>query len=195
MAQCLLMIRHGEKPTNGDSGVDAEGRATPSGLTPRGWQRAGALAVVLGPNSSTGHSALPRPAALVAPAYPEPAHRPYLTLLPLAQLLGRSIETRYAVDADPAQIAASLLASDAAVVLLCWEHRRLVDIAHAVAARGRVANADDIPRVWPDHRFDLVWRFDLDVATRAWTFVALDQRLLAGDQISDGPNHEPRPAE
>ena len=37
------MIRHGEKPSHGDTGVDAQGNANPCGLIPRGWERAGAL--------------------------------------------------------------------------------------------------------------------------------------------------------
>ena len=45
MATSITCMRHGEKPDkHGDeTGVDARGAPDPRGLTPRGWQRAGAL--------------------------------------------------------------------------------------------------------------------------------------------------------
>jgi broad specificity phosphatase PhoE len=40
-----MFIRHGEKPQpGGDAGVNANGTIDDESLTPRGWQRAGALA-------------------------------------------------------------------------------------------------------------------------------------------------------
>jgi hypothetical protein len=40
--------------------------------------------------------------------------------------------------------------------------------------------ADGIPPVWPGHRFDLVWVFDLN-ADGTWSFVQAPQLLLPGD--------------
>src|ERR1700692_580787 len=136
----LLMIRHGEKPSHGDTGVDAQGNANPCGLIPRGWERAGALVTLFAPNGTTLSSALPLPGALVSPRYSEPVHRPGLTLLPLSQRLGLAIRSERPVGCHPAKVVKSLLAMEAGVVLLCWEHDHLVTIAGAVAAAVPVAN-------------------------------------------------------
>ena len=177
----LLLIRHGEKPFRGCQGVDAQGKANPDGLIPKGWERAGALVTLFAPNGTTVHSALPTPGALVSPQYSGLVHRPYLTLIPLSQRLKITIVSSHDVDAHPAKIARSLLATESAVVLVCWEHEHLVNIAGAIAAAVTMANPGDRPASWPGNRFDVIWRFDLDEQTRSWTFASLDQQLLAGD--------------
>lgn len=183
----LLMIRHGEKPSGGGRGVDEQGKASPSGLTPRGWARAGALVTLFAPNSTTFNAALPCPGALVTPRYSERRHRSYLTVLPLSQRLGLAIRAAHAVDAHPTKVVKSLLATDAAVVLVCWEHNHLAKIARAVPGAVPVANPADVPPSWPRDRFDVIWRFDLNEQTGQWTFRSLDQQLLAGDLFSDEP--------
>jgi hypothetical protein len=177
----LLMIRHGEKPSNGDLGVDEQGNANPAGLIPKGWARAGALVTLFAPNRTTLNSTLPSPGALVSPKYSQPVHRPYFTLLPLSQRLGVTILSEHAVDDDATQIVSSLLAIETAVLLVCWEHEHLVNIVGAMARTVPVANRADVPTSWPDDRFDVIWRFDLDEQTGTWTFGSLDQQLLAGD--------------
>jgi hypothetical protein len=177
----LLMIRHAEKPTGNNVGIDETGNSDPDGLIPRGWERAGALVTLFAPNGRTVSSVFPSPSALVSPKYPQPGHRPYYTLLPLSQRLGMTILSEDAVDADPATIVNSLLAMEATVALVCWEHQHLVNIAAAVAAVVPVSNQADIPTAWPDDRFDVIWRFDLSTETGKWTFSSLDQKLLAGD--------------
>jgi len=177
----LLLIRHGEKPAKGDQGVDEQGRSHQDGLLPKGWERAGALVALFAPNAVTLQSALPSPCALICPRYTGPVHRSHLTLLPLSQRLGITIQSEHPVDAHPAKVARSLLAIESAVVLMCWEHEHLVNIAGAVAVAVPMANPADVPTFWPDDRFDLIWRFDRGERTLSWTFASLDQQLLAGD--------------
>jgi hypothetical protein len=177
----LLMIRHGEKPSHGDRGVDSHGDANPDGLIPKGWERAGALVTLFAPNGVTLSSTLPSPGALVTPQYSDPVHRPDLTVLPLSQRLGLKVLSEHPVDARPAKIVKSLLAIQADVVLMCWEHDHLVGIADAVSAAVPVANPADVPESWPGDRFDVIWRFDLDEQAGIWAFSSLDQQLLAGD--------------
>ena len=46
-----------------------------------------------------------------------------------------------------------------------------------------------VPQKWPGHRFDVVWVFDLDPASKTYSFTQVTQCLLAGDSdqpISDG---------
>lgn len=71
-------------------------------------------------------------------------------------------------------------------MLMCWERDHLVNTAAAVAAAVPVANPADVPMSWPDDRFDVIWRFDLDEQAGICTFGALDQQLLAGD-VSPAP--------
>jgi broad specificity phosphatase PhoE len=183
----LLLIRHGEKPRADGMGVDEHGNATPDGLTPQGWARAGALVTLFAPNSTTVNSALPSPGALVTPRYHKPVHRAYLTLLPLAQRLGMTILAEHPVDGHPAKIVKSLVAMDTGVVLLCWEHDHLVKIADAVARALPVTNPGDVPASWADDRFDMIWRFDRDEQTQTWAFGSHDQQLLAGDSYPSEP--------
>ena len=177
----LLMIRHGEKPSNHHRGVDEHGKDDPNGLVPRGWQRAGALIALFAPNGVTLNSGLPSPGALVTPKYAEPVHRPYLTLLPLSQRLQVMIQSDHAVDEHPRKIVNSLLAMQTSVVLVCWEHNHLVNIASAMAGTVPITNPGDVPTSWPDDQFDVIWRFDHDEQTGNWTFGSLRQQLLAED--------------
>jgi hypothetical protein len=177
----LLMIRHGEKPHHGDLGVDEQGNTNEDGLSPKGWERAGALVTLFAPNHTTLNSTLPSPGALVTPKYPKLVHRCYLTVRPLSQRLYVTILSEHVVDAHPTKIVSSLLEMETAVVLVCWEHEYLVNIVGAVARTVPVTNPGDVPTDWPDNRFDVIWRFDRDEHTGEWTFSSLDQQLLAGD--------------
>jgi hypothetical protein len=183
----LLMIRHGEKHSASGQGIDEHGKANPHGLIPKGWMRAGALVTLFAPNGPALTSPLPSPGALITPSYPKPVHRSYLTVLPLSRRLGVPILSEHAVDAHPATIVNSLLATDAAVVLVCWEHDHLVNIACAVAGAVPVTNPAEVPTSWPHDRFDVIWRFDRSAPRGEWTFGSLGQQLLDGDLFSGEP--------
>ena len=60
------------------------------------------------------------------------------------------------------------------VVLICWQHRRIPAIARLIAP-----GLADIPPVWPENRFDLLWI--LERIDDNWRFTRRAQRLLAGD--------------
>jgi hypothetical protein len=82
------------------------------------------------------------------------------------------------LDGREAQLAASILAADAGVSLVCWEHSRIPGIAaHIPFAPGGV-----VPTVWPGDRFDVIWSFTLAVGDAAtYDFTALPELLLPGD--------------
>jgi hypothetical protein len=176
----LCIIRHAEKPVGNDGGLDQDGNATPYGLTVRGWQRAGALAAAFAPNNTFLTSELPVPTALTAPSYPQPVHRPMLTLLPLSNRLAIPIQQPEPVDADPATIVGAVLALNAEAVVISWEHLHIPPLASAFAGHLAVTNANAIPASWPDDRFDLIWRFQQS-ADQSWTFGIVGQQLLARD--------------
>jgi hypothetical protein len=62
------------------------------------------------------------------------------------------------------------------VVLLCWEHHHIPDLARAIPT----VDATTIPTVWPDDRFDVVWTFTLNPTGR-YVFGQVPQQLLPGD--------------
>jgi hypothetical protein len=174
--QTVLMIRHGEKSTRAAGGIDETGASDPDGLTIVGWQRSGPLAALFAPNDTTLRSTLPVPGALICPHYGDEAkHRPYLTLLGVAGRLGLQPHHHLPVDTKPQKVVDEL-AFGVAVVLLCWEHGHLPDIARVLPG----INVSEVP-AWPADRFDVVWRFDQATDTR-YTFSQVPQQLLGGDR-------------
>ena len=164
MPTTIFIIRHGEKPQ--DQG-DVH-------LSPKGYQRAGALAALFDARHNGG--AYPALDALFAAANSEDSHRPVLTVKPLSAALGVEIDDRYA-DKDYGELAATLLEKgkyDGKVALICWHHGEIPALAGALEATG-------VPAKWPNERFDLVWRLDY-AGTAAPEFQLLPQLLLYGDK-------------
>jgi len=199
----IYLIRHGEKPPNppgpGDQpaavappgtaalGVDATGCVNDHSLTPRGWQRSGALAVFFGPAAGQDHS--PRvvpPSRVFAPDYGSPAesaqHRPHQTVEPLARRLGLAIETPVAKGAEADLVRRHLLQATDEHVLVCWEHEHLTGMIAALAQAVTIEPRPSPDLHWPDDRFDMVLvlaRADDRPAT--YRLVQLPQLLLDGD--------------
>src|SRR4051794_26723434 len=97
-ALTILIIRHAEKPENDHPewgpGLTSHGAPDPEALIIRGWQRAGSWAALFG--AHLGGPDYPQPAMIfaanpdcAADDHPEPSQRPYETILPLADRLGR----------------------------------------------------------------------------------------------------------
>jgi hypothetical protein len=65
------------------------------------------------------------------------------------------------------------------VVLTCWEHRHIPEIASSLpTVPGTV-----IPEKWSGDRFDVIWTFTLvpGSAPAQYTFGQIPQQLLSGD--------------
>ena len=179
----LVLIRHAEKPVDRAVGIDVAGAASGRCLTPRGWQRAGALATLFAPAIGDPRAPLTRPDRLYSPEYENDDrtvnHRTYETILPLAERLGIEIESPHK-EGREAKLARRILAEDGGTSLVCWEHTLLVAIASELPlADGSMP----VPAAWPGDRFDLVWLFELVTAETGprYTFLQLPQLLLAGD--------------
>lgn len=178
----LMMIRHAEKPL-GDKplGVRSMGDADAESLTPRGWQRAGALARFFAPvDGQLSHPALAKPAIIAASRVEKhgASRRPKQTVKPLAHLIGIDIDERFGKGHEAAMMA-DLLRRDG-VVLIAWEHE------HIPALVAAMPSPPAIPQRWPDDRFDLVWVFDAD-GNGGWRFTQVPQLLLAGDVAAPAP--------
>lgn len=180
MAAAIVLIRHGEKPAPGLQGVNVDGTASEHSLITRGWQRAGALARLLVPRPGQDPVAgLPVPEMLFA-ASPkaagadprEKSRREEETITPTADLIGIDASLEYGKGEEEA-VAARVRAS-AQPVLIVWEHENIPKLARAIAPEC------EIPTMWPDERFDMVWLFRPDTQG-GFSFVQIPQLLLAGD--------------
>mgnify|MGYP003584056171 CR=1 FL=1 len=175
---CILVIRHAEKPTPDDAvqGVDEAGRPDPNELSVIGWQRAGALAALLG-DQATLHKlglGLPRHLFAPCPTADKPSARSMRTLQPLADALGLPIRLDFAVGDERALAQAAAGLDD--WVLIAWPHEGIVKIAKELAAKEQ-----PLPDGWPSDRYDLMWLFS-GGPLGGMRFRQVPQQLLAGDR-------------
>ncbi len=186
-ASKVMVIRHAEKPVGNINGVDESGNQDPNSLIPQGWQRAGGL----GPLFGSSFGPLPTPTHIFAPnVFGTGSKRPFETITPLAARLGITI------DATPGGVAPGqyapadfgLMVPDAlacpGIVLIAWEHEFIPSLANLI-----LGNTTVVPQAWPAARFDVVWVFDLNPATNAYTFNQVPQMLLQGDLQSPIPSN------
>ena len=174
----IMLIRHAEKPSNSHSrGVTAQGRHDRESLSIRGWQRAGALAAFFAPvNDVFQHPAIATPQFLFAskPVRHEGSLRPLETITPLAEKLGLEINSDF-MKFEAEQMIESALACPG-VVLICWQHEYLPQLARLISGDERAATAH-----WSAHRFDKVWVFDKNETSNEYHYTPVPQSLLAGD--------------
>lgn len=174
-----MVLRHAEKPDK-DSipfGVTVDGKQSKESLEVRGWQRAGALANLFAPTD--GHfqnASLARPQFLFTsrPLKRKGSRRPIETITPLAEKLGAQINSDYQ-RADFEEMIEHVF-SCKGVVLICWQREYISDIAVHILGRSKIT-----PPEWPEHRFDLIWVFDLNRSSGKYTFKQVPQMLLAYD--------------
>jgi hypothetical protein len=182
MSNVLMLIRHAEKPLGAGPpfGVTDDGVVDPESLTPRGWQRAGALVRWFGGEGGPSGAGLPPPTRLFASqiAPQSSSRRPQQTLQPLAQSLRLPIDTSLP-KADISRLALAILAVEG-VVLVAWEHHLIPSLAAALTGQPSLT-----PGVWPDDRFDVVWVLERGSHGGTFQFRQVLQRVLAGD--SDQP--------
>jgi hypothetical protein len=180
MARSISLIRHGEKQI-GDAlpqGVSVDGNADTFSMTPRGWQRAGALVgLFVDRPDGSAPALLPTPTHLFASEVGPSSHsrRPEETLMPIAARLGLTIAESYLPD-QVVELANAIAACDGHV-LVAWEHKRIPLIAARL-----VADPSTVPKVWPDDRYDIVWIIEPDPDRGDLRLRQVPQSLLAGDR-------------
>jgi broad specificity phosphatase PhoE len=180
MPASISLIRHAEKQL-GDGpprGVSVDGTPDPESLTPRGWQRAGALiGLFVSRAGQHGTAPLATPDRLVASEVGPHSHsrRPVETLQPLSERLGLPLDEPFLAD-DLDHLVQAIQAMSGHV-LVAWEHKRIPRIANMLVGRG-----SSVPQVWPDGRFDLVWVLEPDSTSGGLRLRQVPQLLLAGDR-------------
>jgi hypothetical protein len=141
----ILLVRHAEKPDSG------------TGLAPLGQARAQAYAAYF-QNYAIGGNPV-KPQYIFAAADSDESHRPRLTMEPLAQALGLSIDDKHK-DKDYAKVADDLLTHpkyNGSNVLVCWHHGEILDLAAALgASAGTLPASSNWPAKWPGDVFGWV---------------------------------------
>lgn len=182
--QTITIIRHGEKPTgqkHSPLGVDERGKEQADSLTPRGWQRAGALAVLLGGRAVP--TPFLRPTILYTCGYPtDPqglTRRPRETITPLSLRLGLTIQVPVIKDHGADLATDYVLKESGQDVLICWEHHHIPPM---VAALAKALDIKEIPaagRLWPEDDFSTALIFSR--AGQGYDLRQVNQDVLSGD--------------
>ena len=171
----IMLIRHAEKPQDGEQAVNSVGQPDERSLSVTGWMRAGALVRYFAmPEPRNGHSRIVRPVHLLAARATDtrPSTRPSDTLQPLAQALGLKVDESWSSE-DPLPELAAQLRQLQGPVLVCWRHDTLPALANELLQRA------EGPERWPQHCFDMVWVIEQELLSR--TLAQVPQRLLPGD--------------
>jgi len=187
-----MVIRHGEKPASKHTapyGVDMKGNKDWYSLTVQGWQRAGALMKLFNPGTGPSPSILAVPTAIYASGFTEGegvkddisdsnSKRPMETITPLARRLGITPNLNYS-SGDEKRLVEEVM-QQSGVVLICWQHGAIHDIAHHLVKDAKTTSP--IPPPWPASRFDMVWVFTPPTSPDTiWGFVQVPEFLLSGD--------------
>ncbi|HEY3334315.1 MAG TPA: hypothetical protein VGK16_03685 [Candidatus Limnocylindrales bacterium] len=180
MPSVVMLLRHAEKPLGAGPpyGVTVDGTPDPESLTPRGWQRAGALVAlfVADPSDARGPR-LPTPTHLFASlvGLHSSSERPRETLIPLAERLGLAVDSRFRKE-ELAGLVRAVEATDG-IVLIAWEHRLIPSIATML-----VGDTSRVPQDWPDDRYDVVWVVEGDGPGDGRVLRQVPEMVLGGDQ-------------
>jgi hypothetical protein len=116
-----------------------------------------------------------RPDVVFATRQGKISNRPVETITPLAAALGLPINAGHE-DKDFTGLANHVLTHEKfedKVVLICWHHEKLPQLARALGV------PSPSPDPWPDPVFDRIWR--VDYVNGSTAFTNLPQRLLFGD--------------
>jgi hypothetical protein len=168
LPSAILIIRHGEKP--GDPSTDSP--TDGPDLSPRGYERAGALAPYV-------PATFGAPDFLFATQASAHSNRPAETITPLSLALKLEINSDYA-DGDYATLAGKLLADGTyagKLVLICWHHGNIPGLTQALGG------TPPVPK-WPGTVFDRVWQLNypaVQTADESLPVTNLAQKLLYGD--------------
>ena len=175
-----MFVRHGEKPGEGTKphGVNHHGEHDGHSLSVLGWTRAGALAGLFAHAPSTAHPHVVRPGRVIAtrPTEEAKSKREIHTAAPTANRLKLAIEDGH-THGNEAELVQEVLGRSEST-LVVWHHGTMAKIVRHFP----IVNLQDVPRHWPDERFDLIWVLVRQPGDElAYRFVVVPQMLLADD--------------
>jgi hypothetical protein len=176
-ANCTIyLIRHAEKPDSGP------------GLSPAGQERAQAYLVyfqnLLNPAGETIQWNY-----LFASRDSEASHRPFLTLLPMACAINKTIDSHVA-DKDYSELADEIQTNSDKYansnILICWHHGHILDLAECLGVKcSDLPPSSNWPKTWPDDVFGWVLQiyYREDGSLHHKETQAISQKLMYDDTI------------
>lgn len=185
-ALTVLIIRHAEKPDVAKPalgiGLTSEGVEDKHSLVIRGWQRVGAWTALFGAEMDRDDYPTPNIVYAANPDQPSSqdgshSRRPFETITPLCERVHVTPNTSHGVGDEAALVAE--VQQLAGVVLICWEHKRIVENILPAFTKGQML--PHLPSKWNGDRFDVVLRLDHPQPGVPWSFRQLFPRLLPGD--------------
>ena len=175
-----MFVRHGEKPGEGTKphGVNHHGEHDGHSLSVLGWTRAGAGPGLSAPAPARAppHAVRPGPTTPPRPTEGAKRKRELPPAAPTAKRLKLDIEDGH-THGNEAELAHEVLGR-AEPTLVVWHHGTMAKIIRHFP----LVNPEDVPKHWPDERFDLIWLLlRQDGEPLRYRFVAVPQMLLADD--------------
>jgi hypothetical protein len=134
------------------------------------------------PKGRSPTAPLATPTTVYASASADGSKRPLQTITPLAAKLKLVPVLDYSK--DQVRELARAVQAQRGVVLVCWQHEKLYDIATEIRKSAQPPSTT-IPPNWPEDRFDVVWILTPPTHTgRSWQCDQIPQLLLSGDEAS-----------
>ncbi|MBS1910486.1 MAG: flagellar basal body-associated protein FliL [Bacteroidetes bacterium] len=162
----VLMIRHAEKPDDpGDTGLAIAGQ-----------ERAQAY-VIYFQNITIGPAPV-RLNYLFAAADSAESQRPRLTIQPLSDAIGVSIDDKHS-DKDYQKVADDILQHskyDGSNILICWHHGEILQLAEALGVP-----ASSLPAQWPGDVFGWLLELNFDADGTLTVQPISSQKLMYDD--------------
>jgi hypothetical protein len=176
----IMIIRHGEKPADAGfpRGVTDHGLKDNESLSVKGWQRAGALAVLFAPTyGPLQNDKIATPDHMFAPGIGRHSNskRSEQVISILADKLEQKVNTKF-IKGDEVEVAKKAMKCGG-TVLIAWEHVNIHLIANEI-----MGNTTSVPQSWPGKRYDLIFVFDYDEEKDAYVFSQTTQMVLPGDK-------------
>jgi broad specificity phosphatase PhoE len=179
--EVIMFVRHGEKPGEGSPphGVNYHGEIDEHSLTVLGWTRAGALAGLFAHAPFKSHPHVVRPGRVFAtrPTHEAKSKREMHTATPTAKRLKIDIVDSHTHGNEEDLVKEVLGRPESALIV--WHHGTMSKLVNHFP----IVNIDEVPKHWPDERFDLIWVLVRQPgAEPKYRFVVVPQMLLADDK-------------
>jgi hypothetical protein len=164
----VIFIRHAEKPAEGHE------------LSAQGFKRAQALVKFFTTNPAVTKYGTPVAIYAAAPKNEDSSIRSIQTVTPLARAVGVPVNDSF-TRGQTTRLVRDIMENpyyDGRLVLVCWQHERLVDAALELAEYNNSSVA--LPLYWDSDTYDRAWVLDLNNG-KVISFKNIPQRLFPND--------------